>query len=63
MLEESSSMSSMDSEARVSPNQELVELETAFHHQVIDVHVKTFESNDECNKLINLSLYVLSIVL
>jgi hypothetical protein len=56
-------MSSMDSEARVSPNQELVELETVFHHQVIDVHVKTFESNDECSKLINLYLYVLSIVL
>jgi hypothetical protein len=56
-------MSSMDSEARVSPNQELVELETVFHHQVIDVRVRTFESNDECNKLINLYLYVLSIVL
>jgi hypothetical protein len=34
-----------------------------FHHLVIDVLVKTFESNDECNKLINLSLYVLSIIL
>jgi hypothetical protein len=29
----------------------------------IDVRVKTFKSNDECNKLINLSLYVLSIIL
>jgi hypothetical protein len=56
-------MSSMDSEAPVSLNQDLVELETVFHNQVIDVRVKTFESNDECNKLINLSLYVLSIVL
>jgi hypothetical protein len=56
-------MSSMDSEARVSPSQELVELETVFLRLVIDVRVKTFESNDECNKLINLSLYVLSIVL
>jgi hypothetical protein len=56
-------MSSMDFEARVSPSQELMELETAFHCLVIDVHVNTFESNDECNKLINLSLYVLSIVL
>jgi hypothetical protein len=25
-----------------------------FHHLVIDVRVKTFESNDECNKLLNL---------
>jgi hypothetical protein len=40
-----------------------VDLETVFHRLVIDVRVKTFESNDECNKLINLSLYVLSIVL
>jgi hypothetical protein len=56
-------MSSMDYEARVPPSQELVELETVFHHLVIDVRVKTFESNNDCNKLINLSLYVLSIVL
>jgi hypothetical protein len=56
-------MRSMDSEARVSPSQELVELETVFRRLVIDVHVKTFVSKDECNKLINLSLYVLSIVL
>jgi hypothetical protein len=63
MLEQSSSMRSMDSEARVSPSQELVELETVFRRLVIDVHVKTFVSKDECNKLINLSLYVLSIVL
>jgi hypothetical protein len=62
-LEQSSSISSMDSEARVSPSQELVELETVFHRLVIDVRVKTFEYIDECNKLINLSLYVLSIVL
>jgi hypothetical protein len=61
--EQSSSMSSMDYEARVPPSQELVELETVFHHLVIDVRVKTFESNNDCNKLINLSLYVLSIVL
>jgi hypothetical protein len=46
MLEQSSSTSSMDSEARVSPGQELVELETVFHHLVIDDRVKTFESND-----------------
>jgi hypothetical protein len=39
-------MSSMDSEARVSPSQELVELETVFHRLVIDVHVKTFDSSD-----------------
>jgi hypothetical protein len=57
-MEQSSSMSSMDSEACDSPSQELVELETVCHHLVIDVHVKTFESNDECNKSINLSLYV-----
>jgi hypothetical protein len=56
-------MSSMDSEARVSPSQELVELETMFHRLVIDVRVNTFESNDECNKIINLSSYVLSTVL
>jgi hypothetical protein len=56
-------MSSMDSEARVTPSQELVELETVFHCLVIDVCLKTFESNDECNKLINLSLYILGIVL
>jgi hypothetical protein len=46
MLEKSSSTSSMDSEARVSPGQELVELETVFHRLVIDGRVKTFESND-----------------
>jgi hypothetical protein len=63
MLEQSSSMSSTGCEARISPSQELVELETVFHRLVIDVRVKTFESNDECSKLINLSLYVLSIVL
>jgi hypothetical protein len=63
MLQQSSSMSSMDFETRVTPSQELVELETVFHRLVIDVRVKTFESNDECNKLINLSLYVLGIVL
>jgi hypothetical protein len=56
-------MSSMDSEARVTPSQELVELETVFHRLVIDVRVKTLESIDECNKLINLFLYVLSIAL
>jgi hypothetical protein len=56
-------MSSMDSEVCDSPSQELVELDTVFHRLVIDVCVKTFEFNDECNKLINLSLYVLSIVL
>jgi hypothetical protein len=39
-------MSSMDSEARFSPSQELVELETVLHRLVIDVRVKTFESND-----------------
>jgi hypothetical protein len=39
-------MSSMDSEACDFPSQELVELETVFHRLVIDVHVKTFESND-----------------
>jgi hypothetical protein len=38
-------------------------LETVFHRLAIDVHVKTFESIDECNTLINISLYVLSIVL
>jgi hypothetical protein len=48
-------MSSMDSEARVSPSQVPVELQMVFHRLVIDVRVKTFESNDECNKLINLS--------
>jgi hypothetical protein len=53
----------MDSEARVTPSQELVMLETVFHRLAIDVPVMTFESIDECNKLINLSLYVLSIVL
>jgi hypothetical protein len=63
MLEQSSSTSSMDSEARVTPSQELVMLESVFHRLVIEVRVKTFESIDECNKLINLSLYVLSIVL
>jgi hypothetical protein len=46
MLELSYSMSSMDSEACDSPSQELVELETVFHRLVIDVRVKTFESND-----------------
>jgi hypothetical protein len=46
MLEQSSSMSSMDSEAYDSPSQELVELETVFHRLVIDVRVETFESND-----------------
>jgi hypothetical protein len=46
MLEQSSSMRSMDSEACVFPSQELVELETVFHCLVIDVRVKTFESND-----------------
>jgi hypothetical protein len=56
-------MSLMDSEARVTPSQELVKLETVFHHLAIDVRVKTFESIDECNKLINLYLYILSIVL
>jgi hypothetical protein len=56
-------MSSTGCEARISPSQELVELETVFYRLVIDVRVKTFESNDECSKLINLSLYVLSIVL
>jgi hypothetical protein len=56
-------MRSMDSEARVTPSQELVELETVFHRLVIDVRVMTFESKDECNKLINLSLYILGIVL
>jgi hypothetical protein len=56
-------MSSMDSEARVTPSQELVKLETVFHRLAIDVRVKTRKSIDECNKLINLSLYVLSIVL
>jgi hypothetical protein len=55
MLEQSSLMSSMDSEARVSPSQVPVELQMVFHRLVIDVRVKTFESNDECNKLINLS--------
>jgi hypothetical protein len=39
-------MSSMDSEACDSPSRELVELETVFHRLVIDVRVKTFESND-----------------
>jgi hypothetical protein len=39
-------MSSMDSEACVSPSQELVELETVIHRLVIDVRVKTFDSND-----------------
>jgi hypothetical protein len=39
-------MSSMDSEARVSPSQELVELEMVFHRLVVDVCVKTFESDD-----------------
>jgi hypothetical protein len=63
MLEQSSSTSSMESEARVTPSQELVKLETVFHRLAIDVRVKTFESIDECNKLINLSMYVLSIVL
>jgi hypothetical protein len=54
MLELSSSMSSMDSEACDTPSQELEKTKTVFHHLVIDVHVKTFESYDECNKLINL---------
>jgi hypothetical protein len=53
----------MDSEACVTPSQELVKLETVFHRLAIDVRVKTFESIVECNKLINLSMYVLSIVL
>jgi hypothetical protein len=53
----------MDSEAHVTPSQEVVKLETVFHRLAIDVSVKTFESIDECNKLINLSLYILSIVL
>jgi hypothetical protein len=39
-------MSSMDSEACVSPSQELVEMKTVFHRLVTDVRVKTFESND-----------------
>jgi hypothetical protein len=39
MLEQSSSMSSMDSEARVTPSQELVMLETVFHRLAIDVRV------------------------
>jgi hypothetical protein len=39
-------MSSMDSEARVSPSQRLVEMKTVFHRLVTDVHVRTFESND-----------------
>jgi hypothetical protein len=56
-------MSSMDSEARVTPSHELVKLEMVFHRLAIDVSVKTIESIDECNKLTNLSLYVLSIVL
>jgi hypothetical protein len=41
-------MSSMDSEACHCPSQEDVELETVFHRLVIDVHAKTFESNDMC---------------
>jgi hypothetical protein len=49
MLEQSSSTSLMDSEARVTPSQELVMLETVFHRPVIDVRVKTFEYIDECN--------------
>jgi hypothetical protein len=36
-----------------------VKLETMFHRLAIDVRVKTFESIDECNKLMNLFLYVL----
>jgi hypothetical protein len=39
-------MSSMDSEACDSPSQELVELDMVFHRLVIDLRVKTFESND-----------------
>jgi hypothetical protein len=39
-------MSSMDSKACASPSQELVEMKTVFHRLVIDVRVKTFESND-----------------
>jgi hypothetical protein len=39
-------MSLMDFEARISPSQEFVELETVFHRLVIDVRVKNFESND-----------------
>jgi hypothetical protein len=47
-------MSSMDSEACDTPSQELEKTKTVFHHLVIDVRAKTFESYDECNKLINL---------
>jgi hypothetical protein len=47
-------MSSMDSEACDTPSQELEETKTVFHRLVIDVRVKTFESYDERNKLINL---------
>jgi hypothetical protein len=39
MLEQSSSTSSMDSEARVTPSQELVLLETVFNRLAIDVRV------------------------
>jgi hypothetical protein len=45
-MEQSSSMSSMDSEACVFPSQELVEMKTVFHRLVIDVRVNTFKFND-----------------
>jgi hypothetical protein len=57
-------MTSMGSEALVSPSHRLVELKMVFRRLVTNVQVKTSESTlMSVIKLLDLSLYVLSIVL